>query len=201
MLFRKPLFASAALIALFCGLVCFFFVRLRASDAPKYRKLVQESAELRSRHALEREPAHQTREGVQKDIWVAEGSERLHFRLNSRYSELMIRQKKDKVEAVEELQQIECWIQEEIDSKTNKQLVRQLKAAEGIYTYPSHRFVAETVHLAFFRLSGTDLPRSTLAKPYLTGLAREASFAATSKLPTFTAYHLSATLDPEQGLP
>ena len=201
MLFRKSLAVCAALILFLAALVCFFLVRLRSSDAPRYRKLVQESAELRSRHALEREPAHQMREGVQKDIWIVDEAERLHFRLNSRYSELMIRQKKDKVEAVEELQQIECWIQEEVDSKGGKQLVRQLKAAEGVYTYPSHRFVAGTVHLAFFRMPGTELPRAIQGKPYLTGLAREASFAATSKLPTFTAYHLTATLDPEQGLP
>lgn len=201
MLFRRAIFCFSALTASAAALAFFLHVRIRPSDTPRYRKLVQESAELRSRRALERHPAHQTREGVQKDIWAVDGSERLHSRLNSGYSELTLRQKRDKFEAVEELQQISCWIQEEIDEAARLQQVRAITASEGTYYYPSHRFLAHTVHLAFYRLPGLELPFSVSEKPFLTGVAREASFAATSKIPTFTAYHLTAQFDPERGLP
>jgi hypothetical protein len=201
MLFRRAVFLCAALTASASALAYLLLIQVRSSDTPRYRRLVQESAELRSRRALEKSPAHQLREGVQKDIWAIDGSERLHFRLTSGYSELTLRQKKDKVEAVEELRQINCWIQEEIDRAGNAQQVRFVSASEGTYDYPSHRFLAHSVHLAFYRIPGLDLPLSLTEKPFLSGVAREVAFAATSKIPTFTAYHLTAQLDPERGLP
>ena len=201
MLFKRAIFSACAVTALVAAGAFLFLVRIHSSDIPLYRKLVSESAELLSRKALERHPTHQAREGVQKDIWAVDGAERLHFRLNSDYSELTLRQKKDKVEAVEELQGINCWIQEKIDRGAQTQQIRTIAAAEGSYYYPSHRFLANTVQLAFYRVPGTELPRALLQKPFLKGVAREASFAATGKIPTFTAYHITAQLDPERGLP
>ena len=176
-----------------------FHIRIRSSDASKYRKLVQESAELRSRRALEKHPAHQMREGVQKDIWAIDGTERLHFRLNSGYSELTLRQKRDKFEAIEELQQIHCWVQEAIDPASQMQQVRTLTASDGAYYYPSHRFLANTVHLNFYRLPGIHLPFAIAEKPFLIGVARQVSFFPTGKNPMFTAYDIAAQLDPEQA--
>lgn len=201
-MFNRPLFAFISLIGVVVFLAYWFHVRITPDIAPVYRKLVQESAELRSRHALERHPALQKREGVQKDIWAVNGSERLHFRLKSRHSELALTQKKDKVEAIEFLQDIDCWVQDEVDRAASLQQIRTLTAEEGIYYFPSHKFIAQHVNLAFFRLPGTELPLVLFPeKPFLTGVAREMSFAATSKTPTFTAYHLQAQFDPQRGLP
>ena len=202
MLFRRATFSSLAVISSLSAISYLFFIQVRSTDAPHYRKLVQESVELRSRRALEKHPARQTREGVQKDIWAVDGNERLHFRLTSGYSELALRQKKDKVEAVEDLQQITGWIQEEVDSAAQIQQVRTIAASDGTYYYPSHRFLANQVHLAFYRLPGTDIPESPFSeKPFLTGVAAEATFAASSKFPTFTAKRIAAQLDPERGAP
>jgi hypothetical protein len=197
MLFGRAVIGSSILIASAAVATFLLHVRTRPYDASRYRKLVQESAELRSRRALERHPAHQMRAGVQKDIWAVDGTERLHFRLNSGYSELSITQKKDKFEAVEELQQINCWIQEKIDPNTQMQQVRTLTASEGTYYYPSHRFLANAVHLGIYRLPGIELPTSLTEKPFLIGVARQATFVASGKNPTFTAYDITATLDPE----
>lgn len=201
MLFRRATFSFLAVNAAFLAVSYLFLVQVRSSDAPRYRKLVQESVELRSRRALEKHPVKQIREGVQKDIWAVDGKERLHFRLISVHSELALRQKKDKVEAAEDLQQITGWIQEEVDSIAQIQQVRTLAASDGTYLYPSHRFLATQVHLAFYRLPGTEIPLGPIPeKPFLTGVASEASFAATSKFPTFTARRIAAQLDPERGI-
>ncbi|HSX25953.1 MAG TPA: hypothetical protein VLE89_02990 [Chlamydiales bacterium] len=201
-MFKRPTFCFIALSTFACLFAYRNHVQIHPQDAPIYQKLSQESTALRSRHALERHPARQKREGVQKDIWVVNGNERLHFRLKSAYSHLTVAQKKDKVEATEELKQIDCWVQDEIDTVNSLQQIRTLTADEGIYYFPSHRFLAQSVNLAFFRLAGTELPSSLFPeKPFLTGVAREVTFAATCKTPTFTAYHLRAELDPERGFP
>lgn len=201
-MFRRALSLSIALILLAAWSIVRHHAAISPDEAALYKKLASESVALRSHHALERHPAHQKRERVQKDIWMANGDERLHFRLKSLYSDLTVTQKKDKVEAVETLKQIDCWIQDEIDRGKDLQQIRTLNAEEGVYYFPSHRFLAQSVHMAFFRLPGTEIPSSLFPeKPFLTGIAREVSFAATGKSPTFTAYHLKAQLDPERGLP
>ena len=199
-MFQRAALYFIALIASSILLAYGFHIRLQPGDDSTYRKLVMESSEIKSRRALERNPAHQKREGVQKDIWS--GPDRLHFRLKSAESELVISQKKEKVEAVEKLKHIECWLQDEIDVEHSLQQIRTFSAETGVYHYPSHRFDAQSVYLAFFRIPGGELPDSLFPeKPFLTGLAREVNFSATSKNPTFTAYHLQAQLDPERGLP
>lgn len=170
MLFRRALLFSSFLIVSVSFLAYFLHIQPRPSGISAYRKLVRESAERHSRRALERAPARQTREGVQKDIWAIDGTERLHFRLNSKYSELTLKQKKDKIEAVEELQQIRCWIQEKVDPTAQMQQVRTLTAQEGAYYFPSHRFSAHTVHLAFYNLPGFELPKEILPSPPLFSL-------------------------------
>lgn len=111
--------------------IYWFFIRIRPEDPQIYQKLVSESAELRTRKALEHEPAFQKRQGVQKDIWTQD--ETRHFQIQSRNSGLVIRQKKDKIEATEYL--------EEIEGITPNEL--RLTADEGIYSYPSHQFTAQ----------------------------------------------------------
>lgn len=201
-MFQRAYFSFLALILCLSLLAYYLHIRIAPGCAPLYHKLLKESIALRSHHALERHPAHQKREGVQKDIWVVNGAERLHSRIKSRHSDLTLSQKKDKVEAIEQLKEIDCWVQEEIDPAHSLQQIRTLYAEEGVYYFPSHRFLAQSVHLAFFRLPGADLPLSLFPeKPFLTGVASEVSFAATSKSPLFTAYHLQAHLDPQRASP
>lgn len=199
---RKAFVVSTFLTALCLASCYLFLVRLSPSNAAQYRKLVQESKELGSQKTLEHEDAQQMREGVQKDIWIVNDHERLHFRIQSACSHLTLTQKGGKFGAVETLQGIECWVQEQINRKEGSQQVRLLFADEGIYTYPAHRFTAKTVDLEFYRVPGQELPLSLAGKiPYLTGIAQEVVLGAAMKVPTFTAYHLRAKFDPEKELP
>lgn len=129
-MYTRTFFAAFALIAI-CAIATYWFnVRTGPQDIPAYYNLIQESTELRTKHALEEQPAHQKRQGVQKDIWTQD--ETRHFQIQSEHSELTLLQKKDKVEAVEKLKQIRC----NTGSET-------LTADEGTYAFPSHQFTAE----------------------------------------------------------
>jgi hypothetical protein len=165
-------------------------------DVSEYQKLIRESLTLRNTSALQREPAHQFRECVQKDIWTIHANQRLHYRLKSKHSNLTIRQKKGTVEAVELLQNIEGCLQEEVTEEGEQ--IRYLFAREGTYFFPSHQFIAEEVDLYFFSLPEKELPSCwPTITPFLRGTANEVVFSAENGFPAFTAYHLNAQFDVE----
>ncbi len=108
-----------------------FHVRICPEEAIAYHNLVRENAELRNRSPLAEQSAQQTRQGVQKDIWTQEGTR--HFQMKSEHSELILSQKKEKTEAIEQLKDIRCSIDDEWF----------LTANEGFYQFPSHQFTAQ----------------------------------------------------------
>ncbi len=116
--------------AIFGFSLYWFLVRLQPEDLPNYEKLISESADLRTHKALEEKPALQTRKNVQKVIWTKDETER--FFIQSETSDLVISQKKDKIEAVEQLKNIHCILPNE----------STLFADEGIYSYASKQFIA-----------------------------------------------------------
>jgi lipopolysaccharide export system protein LptA len=118
-MFQRAQLCLFALIATVFWIVYWLLVRAHPEDTPLYQKLVQESSDLRSLSALERRPAIQKREGVQKDFWLPRRAERLHFQLNSKQSRLAVSQKKDKVEAVENSKEISGWVQDELGQLHN----------------------------------------------------------------------------------
>jgi len=215
-MFKRTLIFFSFFLCITCAIAYWDHVRLRRHDKDRYHKFVKENSLPRAHHALETHPATQNRQTVQKDFWIMQGSQRQHLRIQSEESELIIHERKGKLEAVEKLQHLDCWFQEPGNSSdsilkktTDKrcvcgslQQVRHLTAQEGIYFYPSHRFIAQTVQMQFFRLSGHDLPETVDSKlAFFSGTATEASFSACGKSPTFTAQHLHASFDPAKGLP
>lgn len=126
MFFR--IFALSALMGIALYWLC---IRLEPHDLPSYQKLMAESVELRTCKALEKEPAFQKRQGVQKDLWTQNGTS--HFCIQSEASGLRLRQKKDKVEATENLKNIECTTPNGI----------KFTAEEGLYDSSSHQFIAQ----------------------------------------------------------
>lgn len=199
-MFRQAFLSSLLLIAIVLTTIYIFLIRIRPEEVSSYRKLTAASAELRSRKALEREPANQLRQGVQKDIWIANERQRLHFRFKSEKSHLALTQKKGKISAVEKLKQIECLIQEAVDPASSIQKLRMFRANEGTYYFPSHRFSANHIDLAFYQIPGIDLPSFLpLEKPFLTGTAQTITFSAADKNPAFTAHFLKIHLDPLKG--
>ncbi len=141
--------------------------------------------------ALLPESLTQQRQGVQKDIWTTKGGPRLHTRLNAERSDVAIKGHK---EIVETLQNITCWTQQAVDTSTQE--VRYFTTHEGVYVFPSHRFLAEEVHLAFYQLPGSSLPASPpTTPPFLSGIAEEVILSAGLECPAFTAHHLRANVE------
>ena len=203
-IFRRTLIAFSLFFVATCAVAYWDHIRLRPHDLEDYVTLVKENRTERARHALETHPATQSREKVQKDFWIVQNGERQHLRILSQGSELILHERKKKLEAVEKLHNLECWLQEgfSLSQKDLLQQVRHLTAQEGIYFYPSHHFLAQTVHLQFYRLPGRELPKEAdSAQAFFSGTAEEASFSACGKTPTFSARHLHAVFDPTQGLP
>jgi hypothetical protein len=129
-MFTRALLTTCALIALAAYTTYHFTLRSHPNDVAAYHKLVQESTELRTRHALAEQPARQDRQGVQKDIWSQ--NETRHYQIQSEHSTLTLTQKKDKIEAIENLKRLHC----SFGSDT-------LTADDGIYIFPSHQFTAQ----------------------------------------------------------
>jgi hypothetical protein len=210
-MFRRTVVFFVFFLCTTCAVAYWDHVRLRPADPSRYLKFVQKNSLQKARHALEMHPATQNREVVQKDFWIVQDSFRQHLRIQSQQSELIIHERKGKLEAVEKLQGLECWMQElengsaSILHKSGQktagwQQVSHLTAKEGTYFYPSQHFLAQTVHMQIFRVTGRDLPeRLDEDLAFFTGTATEAHFSACGKSPTFIAQHLHASFDPTRS--
>ena len=130
---KKVAFSLCGIAALGAILI-FIQVVIHPSDRALYQKLAQETSALRSSKSLERHPTFQLREDAQKDFWTVRENERVHFQMRADRSKLSLKQKKDKVEATEELEQMTCMSQ-----------IGYLTAAQGAYDYPGYNFVASQV--------------------------------------------------------
>jgi hypothetical protein len=207
-MFRRTLIFFSFFFIVTCALAYWDHIRIRTRDHIAYETFVKDNTAQRARHALENHPATQNREKVQKDFWIMQNHQRQHMRILSQQSELIVHERKGKLEAVEKLKGLECWFQEAENRsilqmpQVSEQEVRHLTAQEGIYFYPTHHFIAQTVQLQFFRLPGHDLPSILDPKlAFFSGTAKEASFSACGKSPTFNAVRLQASFDPAKGLP
>jgi hypothetical protein len=190
-------------------------VRIRPKDRLNHQCFAKRDSVRYDYHALETHPITQHREGVQKDIWISQNGGRRHLRILSRQSEVTFHEENHKVNAVEKLQNLECWLQDDpatsccipgylpdIAKGSDMQLVRCFRASEGSYFYPSHSFITKKASMLFFRLPGHDLPQlvdESLA--FFTGTASEIHFSACDIPPTFVAQHLHATFDSPRRSP
>ena len=157
-MFYKVTFASLSAL-LTASATAFYAHLLPCPEAEAaYWQWVQSNKEFRSTKVLEENPAHQTRRHVQKDAWTANEKKRSHFRLKSEGSLLHIQQRGEKLEITEDLQSIECCIQEQVDPEQNSQEICWITACAGTYFYPAHQFDASQVEIHLFSISGTELP-------------------------------------------
>lgn len=201
-MFKRTL--SLSLILFFTCLSILYkqVLQVQPQDFLAYQKLFEKKDTVRLKQVLQTHPLQQKRTHVQKDIWAVQKNQRLHFRLQSEQSDWIISQQKGKIEAVEHLKQLTGYIQDEIDLEHTTQRIRTFTADQATYFFPSHRFLADTVHLAFFDLPGTDLPSSFPSeKPFLKGIAYDLDFTTTHQIPSLHAYHLQVDLDLEKGKP
>ena len=151
--------------------------------------------------------AKQSRTKVRKDIWVAQPNhQRLQNRIDSQLSLLTLKPKKNSVEIVEQLYNVECWSQEKMLTTHNNHSpsyqMRVLKAKEGTYKYETQTFEASEATLALYKISGVSLITNLQnEQAFLKGTAEQVSFAVQSGVPCFQAHQFKASLSSPGGKP
>jgi hypothetical protein len=142
--------------ALLCtsSLVFVSFVKPETNDKAQYEKIVESRTAVKPPKTGKNPPTHQVRTGVQKDFWTQNHGS--HVRLKSVSSDLWIQQCKNKFEITEDLESLECCIQDGV-SETGQE-IKWLSAKQGSCTYPSFSFEAKEANLSIFSLQGTEFP-------------------------------------------
>jgi len=174
----------------------FKLVYLSESDRVKYEKVLEAGRVIA--RATKGEETHQTRGGVRKDLWLSQQDDsRLHYRIDSKSSVLTLLPIDEKIDIIENLQHIKCWMQDKLYAQGDvvMQQMRFFEADQGIYQYSTQRFAANSVILSLFRMPGTLLPSLVdPSKAFLHGLAQDVSFSIAGKTTQFQAQKFKATL-------
>lgn len=187
-----------ALILLFAvaAIWCFGVAVPQKKDLENYKAFLQKSVKVSSSKSAK--ATDQRRESVRKDIWFAEEDySRLHYRIDSRASTLTLIPNDDKLDIIESLEGIQCWMQDKFYSTgaNPMQQVRYFEADRGTYQYTTQQFLAKSVALSLFRVPGQNLPTKLDPKTaFLQGIAQDVSFSVAGKMTAFQADRFKATL-------
>lgn len=180
---------------MFCVFCIAAFFSLCVLFIPKHRDI---AACLRVK-AAKKAPSvlssstHQHRRGVRKELWLvdAEGN-RLHHKVYSTSSVLMLEPKGPRIELMEKLQGVECLIQDRANSSAE---LRLLRADEGLYSYRDLSFLAHSVAVSLFRLPEGEIPENIdVLSPFLQGIAQDVRFSVSSEGPQFSAQRFKASM-------
>ena len=186
-MFKRAIFISALCMAAISSAWLVKLVYLSAADRVKYEKLLEVGRAVAK--ATKGEQTHQTRGGVRKDLWLSQQDHtRLHYRIDSESSVLTLLPIDDKVDIIENLQHIKCWMQDKLYAQGDvvMQQMRFFEADQGIYQYSTQRFAANSVILSLFRLPGVQLPSAVdSSKAFLRGIAQDVSFSIAGKTTQF----------------
>lgn len=183
-------------LSLIWGYVLF---RVRATDIALIKQKINEQEIASTKNVFS--TTQQQRKGVVKEIWFSqEDNSRLHYRIFSESSLLTIKPEGNSFDLIEKLEKIKCWMQDKLYEpavgSAPAQQIRFLAAEEGLYRYTSQEFLAQTVALSMYRIGGHELPKEMLtSRPFLKGVAEDASFAVSGKSPQFKAKHFKAELN------
>ena len=199
-MFKRALFISALCMAAISSIWLIKLVYLSDADRVKYKNLLETGRAIAK--ATKGEQTHQTRGGVRKDLWLSQQDRtRLHHRIDSKSSVLTLLPIGDKVDIIENLQHLKCWMQDKLYAQGDvaMQQMRFFEADQGIYQYSTQRFAANSVILSLFRMPGTLLPLSVdPSKAFLRGIAQDVSFSIAGKTTQFQAQKFKATLMSQQ---
>ncbi|MCH9627481.1 MAG: hypothetical protein S4CHLAM2_11220 [Chlamydiales bacterium] len=198
-MYKKQLSVFALILvaaSLFVGLMIF---RVTDEDVVAYQKLVESSKPV-SKTVLSQ--SKQLREGVIKEIWY-QGRSPLCIRIASTLSELCFSQQNGEMEVVEQLENVECLMQEKLYYAEGKpmQLVRYMEATRATYHYTTQIFTAEGTQFWRYRLEGHE-PVSTIEghEPIMSATAQTVEFTLKEKEIDFQAHQLRATFNQEEVL-
>lgn len=194
-MFKREMLLTSALLLPVVGFFLYQIVFLKQSDIQSYQQLVQRTAQENVKNSS---PSNHHRKTVRKDIWFAQEEQtRLHYQILSDSSMLTLVPLKNRMEIIETLQGIKCWMQDKLYLTGNEkpmQQVRYMEAETGIYHFTTQEFNANEVELALFRLPGNELPKQIVDQKlaYLQGVAKDISFQFSGKTPQFFAKQFHA---------
>jgi hypothetical protein len=179
------------------------YALMKKGDSDRFRTIIEQKL---NPQAQAFSSAYQTRKGVTKDLWYTqEDSLRIHHRISSQSSILTLIAKKNRIDIVELLENLNCTMQDKLyytSSHDPMQQMRFFSAAEGTYRYTTQQFVAQAVELSLYRLPSHRLPDRVDPKDsYLQGIAEDVSFFISDKIPQFHAEHFKANLKQSPQLP
>ena len=145
-------------------------------------------------------PTKQIRTDVQKDLWIFNEGFRLHHRMESPRSILTIYPKGDRCELVEEMQDMKCYLQENVQMEgRSMQQIRFIASASGTYYYSNQYFDAHQVFLALFRIPGNRLETELdFNEAFLKGVAQDVLLSFAEAPPHFQAKKFKAYVSPKQ---
>ena len=172
---------------------------------PQEKKSAQSllTQQIKTLQEASKPPPQQIRTGVSKDLWITdEALGRLHHHIESPHSILTIYNHGNRLELIEKMEGMKCYLQEKIESDADTfiQQIRFIESTEGTYHYSDHHFNAPSVFLALFRIPGqtlfTDLK---LEQAFLKGIAQNVSLSFAEDRPNFHAQKFKAHILPQRN--
>ncbi|HNA62613.1 MAG TPA: hypothetical protein PKW79_06020 [Rhabdochlamydiaceae bacterium] len=196
-MFKKTAIFSTLVLSLIASGWLFKLLYISQPDRDRYEQIRTQGKAVAQ--VSQNKESQQHRSGVRKDLWLAqEDKSRLHHRISSKTSVLTLVPIDDKVDIIENLQNLQCWMQDKL--YPDMQQVRFFEAEQGFYQYSIQKFTASSVALSLFRLPGSQLPSTIDPKrAFLRGIAQDVSFAIAGKATQFQAQQFKATLLTQQG--
>lgn len=178
----------------FCGiLVVTLFLIPRNKDIQKIASLYQ-TKKVASVSSLK--ASDQKRKSVRKDAFFTQSDGvRLHYRIDSESSTLYLLPTGHKVDIVEDLKGIRCFMQEKLFMTPDTQQSKFFKAEQGLWSYAKQEFQATSVNLCLLKLPGHEIPGAIDENSaFLKGLASGVKFSFSGKKPNFHAEKFQASV-------
>jgi hypothetical protein len=196
-MYNHLILRTALFLFIFSLAILWIFSWPKESDRKDYLIFAGQSTHLTSYSS----PICQNRLKVCKDLWFSEeNQQRLHYRIESGSSSLTMAPKGHKVEVIERLELMRCWMQDKLLPSNKGELSQQTRyftAREGVYHFLSQQLIADKATLSFYRMAGDQLPnigQLPAVEPFLSGEATKIAFSISGSTPTFQAFEFKAFL-------
>ena len=194
---KQATFIGYVLIAIITLVWGSFFLRIRPIDKSKVLNLLEREMQSKTGFLS----VSQKRLKVTKDIWFSQDdNSRLHHRIKSKSSLLVLKPHGEKLKLIEELNQIHCLMQERIyyNNELPMQQVRLLKASSGEYHFSEKQLLSQGVSISIYKLNTHSLPQEILSTlPIFSGNAENISLTTSGKTPEFQAKGFMAHIYPK----
>lgn len=185
---RLFLIIQLLILALVSGSVLWHIIRVAPEERMEYRQLMQPS---HLTGVPEEYQSRQYRKDICRDIYVGD----LQTRLIAAQGTLVFVQDEQEPGFVEELKQVECWMQEEITESVGApvQVVRHIMAEKACFDYRTNTLTTEAISFERYTLPGKKLDYQA-GIPVLTGQATSAVVTFKEGKPGFEAKRLKIKL-------